>query len=68
MRLTGVVESFDEQRGDGEVRSDDGESLYFHCVALADGSRIISPGRRVSGQRAVGRRGRDEVLDVRLEP
>ena len=66
MPVTGVVDSFDEQRGDGEIRSDVGESLYFHCVALWDGSRVIAPGSRVSGRRAVGRLGRDEVVDVQL--
>ena len=66
--MTGVVESFDEQQGGGEVRSDSGESLYFHCVALSDGSRVIRPGTRVTGQRSVGRLGRDEVVDVRPAP
>ena len=66
MQVTGVVSSFDEQRGDGEIRSDAGEVLYFHCVELCDGSRVIAPGARVSGQRAVGRLGRDEVIAVQL--
>lgn len=64
MRVVGVVESFDDRRGDGVVRSDAGESFYFHCVAIADGSRHIEPGVRVRAERRVGHVGRDEVVAV----
>ena len=37
--LEGVIEAFNEERGDGLFRSDAGELLYFHCVCIADGSR-----------------------------
>jgi cold shock CspA family protein len=60
----GVVESFDERRGDGIVRSDRGERLYFHCVSIADGTRHIDEGVRVTARRRVGQVGRDEVADV----
>lgn len=65
MRVTGVVESFDDRRGDGVVCGDDGERLYFHCVSIADGTRHIDPGTRVEATRHVGHRGRDEAHDVR---
>lgn len=68
MIVGGVVESFDEHLGSGLLRSDDGESLYFHCVALADGTRVVSPGTRLTGQRAVGRLGVDEARDLRETP
>ena len=64
MIVLGIVEAFDERRGDGSVRSDDGERLYFHCVSIADGTRQIDPGVRVQAYRRVGHLGRDEVIDV----
>lgn len=64
MIVDGVVETFDERRGDGVVVSDRGERLYFHCVSISDGSRLIDPGVRVRAQRRVGHLGRDEVTDV----
>jgi cold shock CspA family protein len=63
----GVVESFDERRGDGTVRTDDGDRLYFHCVAIADGSRTIAPGTVVSVRRGVGHLGHDEALEIAVE-
>ena len=63
--IIGVIESFDEHRGDGHLRSDDGVDFYFHCVAIADGSRSIPPGVRAEGRRAVGHLGHDEAVSVR---
>ncbi|NNN01306.1 MAG: hypothetical protein HKL86_05695 [Acidimicrobiaceae bacterium] len=65
MQVEGIVETFDEYRGDGFLVSDTGERLYFHCVSIADGSRNIPVGVRANGERSVGRVGRDEV--VRLQ-
>lgn len=62
--LRGLVEDFDERRGDGTVRTANGERLYFHCVAIADGSRTISPGTAVKLQRGVGHLGHDEALEI----
>ena len=62
--VKGRVEVFDEHRGDGLVRTDRGEGLYFHCVNIADGSRSIAVGERVSVNRAVGRLGRDEAVEI----
>ncbi|HQU26228.1 MAG TPA: hypothetical protein PLS29_04265 [Acidimicrobiales bacterium] len=61
MRVEGVVTSFDEARGDGEVTTTRGERLYLHCVSIADGSRRVALGARVVGERRVGRRGADEI-------
>ncbi|MCP3854680.1 MAG: cold shock domain-containing protein [Actinomycetia bacterium] len=47
-RGRGVVASFDEQAGRGTVRGDDGVELYFHCTAIADGTRSIDEGDTVS--------------------
>ncbi|MDE3008423.1 MAG: hypothetical protein KGI14_05275 [Acidobacteriota bacterium] len=62
--LVGVVVDFDERRGDGWLASDEGESLYFHCVEIADGSRLIPLGARVRARRGPGRRGVDEAYEV----
>ena len=43
----GVVVSFDEERGLGEVRGADGTTWPFHCTSIADGSRTIAVGARV---------------------
>jgi CspA family cold shock protein len=62
---TGVVESFDDPRGLGVVRSDDGVDYPFHCTAVADGTRTIAVGTPVSFRVAAGRRGRWEATDLR---
>jgi cold shock CspA family protein len=62
--VEGVIETFDERRGDGIGTSDRGEQLYFHCVSIADGTRHIDVGARVRARRRVGHVGRDEVVDV----
>lgn len=64
MRVAGAVAGFDAERGDGWIQGDDGVNYYFHCVSIADGSRIIDNGKRVSGKRSVGRLGRDELVEV----
>jgi cold shock CspA family protein len=65
VNIPGVVESFDEDRGDGWVLSEEGERFYFHCVSIGDGSRQISVGARVLATRHVGHVGRDEVVNLR---
>ncbi|HVB71162.1 MAG TPA: hypothetical protein VND83_06640 [Acidimicrobiales bacterium] len=62
--LHGRVASFDEQRGDGEFVTDNGERFYFHCLDIADGSRSIRVGVRADAERAVGHRGRDDAVNV----
>ena len=44
----GSVGSFDEHRGSGTVVDDDGAEFPFHCTAIADGTRAIEPGTRVT--------------------
>ena len=62
--MEGRIESFDDARGDGRLRSDAGEVFYFHCVAIADGSRTIDVGQRICAQRGVGHLGRDEAFVI----
>jgi cold shock CspA family protein len=61
---TGIVETFDEPRGLGEVRADDGAVLSFHCTAIADGSRTIAVGTPVRYRIVPGRLGRWEASDI----
>ncbi len=64
MILKGRVATFDEQRGDGRISGDHGESFYFHCVNIADGSRSVDQGQRVTARRGVGHLGHDEAFAV----
>lgn len=62
--ITGVIEEFDAQGGFGYLLADDGVRFFFHCVAISDATRQIEIGVRAGGTRAVGRVGRDEIVDV----
>jgi cold shock CspA family protein len=62
--MEGRIESFDDARGDGTVRSDGGERFYFHCVEIADGSRTIDVGARITARRGVGHLGHDEAFTI----
>ncbi|HUZ41504.1 MAG TPA: hypothetical protein VMU68_08970 [Acidimicrobiales bacterium] len=64
MIIDGRVETFDERHGDGVLASDDGITFYFHCVNIADGSRSVNPGQRVSARRGVGHLGHDEAFTI----
>ena len=61
---TGTVVTFDEHRGYGTVRAADGRELFFHCTAIADGSRRIPVGAAVVFTVVPGHRGRWEAADV----
>jgi hypothetical protein len=62
--IIGLIESFDDHRGDGHLVSQQGQRFYFHCVEISDGSRTIPVGIRATAERQVGRLGRDEVVNV----
>jgi len=64
MEVRGTVESFDDARGLGVLRSVGGVPLSFHCVDIADGTRTIAVGAKVRAERSVGRRGHDEVVKI----
>jgi cold shock CspA family protein len=61
---TGTVDSFDEPRGLGTIRADDGAVLAFHCTAIADGSRTIEVGRPVRFTVVAGPLGRWEASGI----
>ena len=60
----GSVVAFDEERGLGVIREDDGSEHPFHCTEIADGTRTVSTGARVRF-RVEWRVLREEAVDVR---
>ena len=60
----GTVVVFDAQVGLGEVEADDGTRLPFHCIVIADGSRSIEVGARVSFD-LLAKLGRWEASSIR---
>ncbi|HBU01038.1 MAG TPA: hypothetical protein DEB20_00435 [Acidimicrobiaceae bacterium] len=60
----GVVASFDDPRGIGVVRRDDGTEYPFHCTAIGNGTRTIAVGSAVSFSVAAGRGGRWEAIAI----
>ena len=64
--MRGVVTAFDDHKGYGTVRSaEDGAELFFHCTAIADGTRTIEVGADVEYDVVAGRLGRWEAADLR---
>ena len=61
---TGVVAEFHEPRGLGTVQGDDGRRYPFHCTAIADGTRRIDVGARVSFLLWPGHLGRLEAREI----
>jgi len=64
-RATGRIATFDDPRGIGTVVTDGGDELFFHCTAIADGTRTIAEGAAVTCAVVAGRLGRWEALDIR---
>jgi CspA family cold shock protein len=64
--MRGVVARFDDHAGVGTVRADDGQEVFFHCTAIADGSRSIAEGTVVGFEVVAGHLGRWEAR--RVEP
>ena len=63
--MRGRVVEFDEHVGTGTVEGEDGTRLFFHCVAIADGSRRIDVGAAVTYDVAPGHLGRYEARGLR---
>jgi len=62
--MIGTVTVFDAHRGLGTVVDDTGSELAFHCTAIADGSRRIEVGARVSFVVVPGHLGRMEAREL----
>ncbi len=64
--VCGRVDSFDDPRGYGTVRADDGAGpWFFHCTAIADGTRTIEVGATITFEVQAGHLGRYEAVDLR---
>ena len=63
--MSGTVVRYDDRAGFGTVRTDAGAEHFFHCTAIADGSRTIAEGTRVRFEVVAGRLGRWEATSVR---
>ena len=61
----GVVVAFDAREGLGRIALDDASEVAFHATQLADGTRTVEVGRRVSVQVVPWHLGRREATDVR---
>jgi ferredoxin len=48
MSFAGTVTDFDDAAGYGHITDADGRKVFFHCTQIADGSRTITVGTRVS--------------------
>lgn len=64
MIAKGRVIGFDEQRGLGTVRGEDGRELPFHCTRIADGSRTVDVGAAVAYEVVPGAPGRWEASSL----
>ena len=62
--MTGAVADFDEAKGYGTIRADDGPEYFFHCTQIADGSRTIAVGTPVAFDVMPGHLGRWEATAV----
>lgn len=62
----GVVADFDEHKGYGTIRAEDGRELFFHCTQIADGTRTIPVGVDVTFDVVPGHHGRWEAAAVEV--
>jgi len=65
----GTVIAFDDEKGWGSIAEDaidggDGPEWFFHCTAIADGTRTIEVGTTVEFVLAPGHNGRYEARRV----
>lgn len=60
----GVVTTFDDPRGIGVLRRDDGTEYPFHCTAILDGTRTIDVGVAVTFSVGSGRMGKWEAFAI----
>jgi CspA family cold shock protein len=65
LTVAGTVAEFDEAKGYGTVRAEDGRQLFFHCTQIADGTRTIRVGAGVEFEVAAGHNGRWEATVIK---
>lgn len=61
----GRVAEYDAHKGYGYIESAAGDLLFFHCTAIADGTRTIPVGVAVEYEPVVDPRGKPEAAGVR---
>lgn len=59
---------YDDHKGYGFVATADGRRLFFHCTAIADGSRTIPVDVEVEYDEVVDARGEPEAAGVKPLP
>jgi CspA family cold shock protein len=62
--VEGTVIAFDADKGYGTVKANDGQSFFFHCTQIVDGSRSVDVGAAVSFDVVAGHLGRYEAVAV----
>jgi cold shock CspA family protein len=62
--MQGAVAEFDDRRGYGTIRADDGTEYFLHCTRIADGTRTIDAGAAVIFDVVPGHAGRYEAANV----
>lgn len=60
----GTVIAFDEEQGFGSLRDEAGDEWFFHCTAIADGSRKIGLDASVAFVLRPGHRGEMEANQI----
>jgi len=64
---SGVVKWFDESKGFGFIKSDDGEDVFVHHTGISgDGFRKLAEGQRVTYKIVEGNRG-PQAVNVTVE-
>lgn len=65
MPMRGRVAEYDDHKGYGELEVEGGGRLFFHCTAIANGSRSIAVGAEVEYEPRTDPRGKHEAANVR---
>ena len=65
---TGKVKWYDVEKGFGFIQSDDGEDVFVHTTALPAGVTSLKNGARVEFGIADGKRGKQALSIVLLDP
>lgn len=68
MPLRARVAAYDDDKGYGYLEIDGGGRLFFHCTAIADGSRTIAEGTEVEYEPVTDPRGKPEAAALRPLP
>lgn len=67
MKLRGSVKYFNESKGYGFIKNDEGEEFFVHHSAIqSDGFRTLSEGEVVEFDPIVGQRGKQAANVVKL--